>query len=622
MSRLPDLAAVAVLASVVGAALLLHDGGRAQAQAPTAPAATTAALTDGNSFAIRDVRVFDGERVLPRTNVVVRDGRIVAVGADVAIPAGVQAIDGSGRTLLPGLIDAHVHSWGDARRDALRFGVTTELDMMGDVTRSAALRAERTAMDATDQADLWTAGAAVTAPGGHGTQYGMAVPTLAADGDAAAFVAARIAEGSDYVKLIVEDMHVYGGAARLPTLAPAQVAAAIDAAHAGERLAVVHASAQDDARRALDAGADGLVHVFQDAPADAALVALAKSRDAFVVPTLSVVAMIAGEDGSAQLADDPRLSPWLTPAQRESLRGSFGGPGQPRLMANALASVAALHAAGVTLLAGTDAGNPGTTHGAGLHGELALLVRAGLTPVQALAAATSAPATQFALDDRGRIAPGLRADLLLVDGDPTTDITATRAIAGVWKNGHAVAPAAAPTADAPAIAAATLVSDFDDGGLATAFGGEWQPTTDQMAGGASTVVQAWQAGGVDGATGARPGALAVSGEIRAGFAFPWAGTMFFPSAQPMQAVDASARTELVFRVRGDGRTYSAMLFSGASQQAMPALQPFQAGPDWQEVRLPLAGFNGADLAQLRGIAFAAGQPAGAFAFQLDRVELR
>ncbi len=98
--------------------------------------------------------------------------------------------------------------------------------------------------------------------------------------------------------------------------------------------------------------------------------------------------------------------------------------------------------------------------------------------------------------------------------------------------------------------------------------------------------------------------------------------MFFPAAQPMQAVDASARSELVFRVRGDGRSYSAMLFSGASQQAMPALQPFVAGPEWREVRLPLSGFSGADLGQLRGIAFTAGQPVGAFAFQLDRVELR
>lgn len=266
--------------------------------------------------------------------------------------------------------------------------------------------------------------------------------------------------------------------------------------------------------------------------------------------------MMAGEAGGTTLAADARVSPWLSVDQQAAVRGSFGGAARPALLANALASVARLHAAGVTLLAGTDAGNPGTTHGAGLHGELALLVRAGLSPMQALVAATAAPASRFGLDDRGRIAPGLRADLLLVDGDPTTDITATRAIAGIWKNGHAVARTrpAATGAAAPAIAPATRVSNFDDGTLAHAFGGEWQPTSDQMAGGTSTVTQGWQAGGADGSR----GALAVSGEVRAGFAYPWAGTPFHPAPQPMQAVDASARREPVFRVRGDGRRYVAL----------------------------------------------------------------
>jgi imidazolonepropionase-like amidohydrolase len=91
------------------------------------------------------------------------------------------------------------------------------------------------------------------------------------------------------------------------------------------------------------------------------------------------------------------------------------------------------------LLAGTDAGTPGIAHGASLHQELTNLVDAGLHPVEALHAATAATARRFSLTDRGRIAPGLCADLLLVDGDPTTDITATRAIAGVWRRGFAVA---------------------------------------------------------------------------------------------------------------------------------------------------------------------------------------
>ena len=96
--------------------------------------------------------------------------------------------------------------------------------------------------------------------------------------------------------------------------------------------------------------------------------------------------------------------------------------------------------------------------------------------------------------------------------------------------------------------------------------------------------------------------------------------MFFAGQQPLQPVDYSQRHELVFWVRGDGREYSAMLFSGASVQ--PSMQSFTADAQWREVRLPLAGFKGADPAQLRGIAFTAGLPVGKFGFQLDRVELR
>lgn len=612
MKFLPEFAAGAALFAVLAAAMGLQSP-------PAGEVAATAPPSPTNTFAIANVRVFDGAGVLKRANVIVREGLISAVGAGEAIPDGIEVIDGSGKTVFPGLIDAHTHSWGDAQRDALRFGVTTELDMLGDWNRIPALRKQRESLAPTDQADLWTAGAAVTAPGGHGTQYGTKVPTLDEGGDAAAFVQARVAEGSDYIKLIVEDMSVYAGTKRLPTLAPAQVSASIEAAHDAQRLALVHASAQADARHAVQAGADGLVHIFQDAAADDVFVAAAKAADVFVVPTLSVVAMIAGGDEGSRLALDPKLAPWLSTEQVGSLEGSFGGPPRAEFLQHALDSVRALHAAGVTLLAGTDAGNPGTSHGAGLHGEMALLVRAGLSPIEALAAATALPAQRFGLKDRGRIGTGLRADLVLVDGDPTIDITATRAIVTVWKNGYPVPrPKAQASPAASAVEDQTLISDFEDGTTGVRFGSGWQTTTDQMAGGASTVSQQWVEGGAQGSR----GALQVSGEVLPGFAYPWAGTMFFPAPAPMQPVDASARKELVFQVRGDGRQYSAMLFSGASAQAMPIIRMFTADAQWREVRLPLSDFAGADLSQLRGIAFTAGQPQGRFEFLLDHVELR
>jgi imidazolonepropionase-like amidohydrolase len=105
-------------------------------------------------------------------------------------------------------------------------------------------------------------------------------------------------------------------------------------------------------------------------------------------------------------------------------------------LAHAQAAVVALHRAGVAVLAGTDAPAPGVAHGASIHRELELLVLSGLTPSEALAAATAAPARAFGFHDRGRIAPGLRADLLLVEGDPTADVRATRRIVGVWTLGR------------------------------------------------------------------------------------------------------------------------------------------------------------------------------------------
>src|SRR4029077_12579152 len=147
------------------------------------------------------------------------------------------------------------------------------------------------------------------------------------------------------------------------------------------------------------------------------------------------------------------------------------------------------------LLAGTDAPNPGTAHGASIHRELELLVQAGLTPIEALTAATAAPARAFHLDDRGRIVPGLRADLLLVKGDPTADITATRDIVSVWKFGveadrpayrAAVEKANASRASAPAGSESGLVSDFEDGKATAKYGAGWDISTDSVAQGKST----------------------------------------------------------------------------------------------------------------------------------------
>lgn len=600
-----DIAKIGVVVAAVLLAGLLWNGDG------DPPVAGGKLPSKSGGFAIRDVRVFDGVDFVERTTVRVKDGLIVAVGPDLELPEGLEVVDGRGRTLLPGLIDAHVHTWGDARRDALRFGVTTMLDMFSDPAALPAARRERADPAPTDVADLWSAGLLATAPGGHGTQYGIAVPTLAGPQDAAAWVAARQKEGSDWIKIVREDLHVYDAGHALPTLDAATAAAVIDAAHARSLRAVVHASAQEAARESLRDGADGLVHVFQDATADDDFVALAKQRGAFVVPTLSVVAAFGGQPQA--VSEDPRMRGWLSASQRQSL-GSAMRFSRPELLANALESVRRLHAAGVPILAGTDAPNAGTAHGASLHDELRLLAEAGLTPTQALAAATSVPARAFGLADRGRIATGLRADLVLVEGDPRADLAATRSIVTIWKNGHAV-DRRVVVADTPALTAGAI-SHFDGESIDSRLGSGWIATSDRMAGGASEAAIARSESGADGSA----GALRVTGIVRAGSARRWAGAFLNPGDGMMQALDASGLRELAFRIRGDGRPVSVLLFSG-EQGAAPAMQPVEAGTDWTEVVLPLSGFAGSDLARVRAFALTTSDE-GEFAFEIDQVEIR
>ena len=142
-------------------------------------------------FVILDANLFDGERWWPKASVQVADGRIEAVAEQLSPPDGYAVVDADGRTLLPGLIDAHVHTWGNARRDALRFGVTTLLDMFTAPDALASARVEREGLQPTVQADLWSAGMLATADGGHGTQFGTIVPTLSQPSEAFASTASR-----------------------------------------------------------------------------------------------------------------------------------------------------------------------------------------------------------------------------------------------------------------------------------------------------------------------------------------------------------------------------------------------------------------------------------------------
>ena len=348
------------------------------------------------------VRVFDGDRLLDGVWDVETDGAVIrsVEPAGTARPAGGEVVDGAGATLLPGLIDAHVHLRdADDLRTLAGWGVTTVLDMGTWAPILDELRR-------TGPIDVRGTGAAALGPGNPlGRQPGRPADSVVPDAEAARrFVVARVEEGVDYIKVIV-DPPGRGG------LDAAAVEAIVRAAHDAGKHVVAHASNTHAVRLAQDAGVDVLTHAPLDADLDADGVSDVVGSGRTVVPTLVMM------EGVAANVPVPGLD-----------------------YAHARETVAALHAAGVPIVLGTDANQaPGVPanvpYGESVHRELQLLVEAGLTPAEALHAATGASADRFALPDRGRIAAGQRADLLLVDGDPTSDITATRAIRAVRASG-------------------------------------------------------------------------------------------------------------------------------------------------------------------------------------------
>lgn len=583
-------------------------------------------MVSAQQFAITDVSVFDGEELLQPTTVYVQDGVIAAIGDDIEVPEDTTVIDGTGQTLLPGLIDAHVHVFTpEALVQNLVFGVTTVLDMFTDPGFAGAMRAEQEAGDSTWRADVLSAGVLATAPDGHGTQFGVEVDTLTDPAQAEQWVEDRIAEGSDYIKVIIETGEEMG--MEIPSLDQEIATAVTEAAQARDMLVITHVQTLEAARQALAAGTDGLGHIFTDEVVDQEFIDGAAESGLFVIPTMTVFQSLPEGTVDTSLLEDENLAPFLSQQDQMMLTQPFAGFEQMSLAAG-LESTGLLHAAGVPILAGTDAMNPGTTYGASMHRELELLTEAGLSPTEALAAATSVTADVFGLDDRGRVAEGLRADLLLVDGNPTEDILVTRRISGVWKDGVAVdreawsaniadqAEAGAELAEQLSGSEPVLISDFESGDLSAAFGQVWVPTDDSPAGGDSTATVTVTEGGADGSA----FALQVDGTVGDAFVQPWSGTMFMPANVPFAPADLSGLPVLSFDAAGTPGDYRVQLYcSNVGQQEVLEWE-FPVTEEWEEVRVDLGTVGNCDPSGVMAIIITSGT-IGEYSLRIDNVAL-
>ena len=348
-------------------------------------------------LAVVGVAVLDGDGgpAVAGQTVVAAGGLIERVGPAAAVdpPDGAVVVDGSGATLLPGFVDAHVHLGFYPPAQVLAGGVTTVRDLGWPADRLAAL-AEGAAAPGAASPRLLAAGQIVTVPGGYPTRAPWAPPGTARPVEGAAGAARAVGElaaaGAAVIKVALDD--------RVGPTLPAPVLAALVEAAAERGLGVTaHVGSAAEAAKALAAGVGELAHwPFDPAPLPGALVdALAESVVA--VPTLHI---------------DP------SPARRAGVR---------RFVAR-----------GGRVVYGTDLGNQGPPPGVDVE-ELRLLVEAGLGPGQALAAATSVAAAHLGLAGTGRVAPGARADLLLVDGDPLDDLTALERVLLVTRDGRVAA---------------------------------------------------------------------------------------------------------------------------------------------------------------------------------------
>jgi imidazolonepropionase-like amidohydrolase len=344
--------------------------------------------------AIQNVTLFDSTNLSGPRTIVIKDGRIADNGF-FAVEDAYEIIDGTGHTLLPGFIDSHFHPDNISHLEAAtRYGVTTGVIMACQAPQLCTSLQGHVGLSRIISASA--PGAAVNSI--YGRMLGLNASTALGQDSAVAWVDEQAASGAELIKLIAET----------PGLDQATLSAATAAAHVRNLVVACHATDYKSVQQALSADVDQVHHV----PLDRALDVGAIARfNAISVPTLIMM----------------RKTSEAIPALNFSA---------------SLASARALHESGITMLAGTDANAQSTApghsaFGEGIHDELELLVEAGLEPLQALRSATKLAADVWGLDDRGSVEPGMVADLVLVQGDPSRNISDTRRIRKVWVGGHA-----------------------------------------------------------------------------------------------------------------------------------------------------------------------------------------
>ncbi|WCM25582.1 amidohydrolase family protein [Sphingomonas sp. QA11] len=420
--------------------------------------ATLPALAE--TLVVKNFTLIDGRggAATPNSAMVVEDGRIVWVGPSAQAPVDAAAIDLTGKFVIPGLIDTHIHMGNvhdltqDERfyttenveadlRTYASYGFTTVAVMGTDKDSVFAVRnAERAGRPTMTR--LFTAGQGIVFRGGYGGVPGINRPVANAR-EAAIEVDAQAAKGADYIKFWLDDE-----LATMPKMPPEISQAVIDAAHRNGLKVFAHIFYLEDAKRLAAQGVDGFVHSVRDKPVDKELTDAMKEKGIVqVAATLSREAAMFAYGKPAPQLDDPFFKQSLSPealrllASPERQKSVASAPAFPRLPGffdTAMANLKREAAAGVHYGVGTDSGPPGRVAGYSGHWEMELMVKDGFTPGQAIQAATGYGAEILGAKDLGTIERAKWADFVVLDADPLKDIRNTRKINSVYIAGRKV----------------------------------------------------------------------------------------------------------------------------------------------------------------------------------------
>lgn len=413
------------------------------------------ALLFATTIAFRGATLIDGTGAPARVNelLVVRDGRVLSVGeakpeALAALPAGTRVHDASGKWIVPGFIDAHVHAESDGDlEEMLRWGVTSVRLMAEDVAAASRL-AERSRYPGSRFPDVFPAAPIFTARGGWWDQGEPPDRSLnrfpQTPEEARASVGKAKALGSAEIKLMLDDMTwCRAGRPALPRM-KREVARALlaEARRLGMR-ATVHAPGLADAKEAVSFGATALAHGVLDR-LDAKTLAEMKKRPVFYIPTMDIFEFLADTRSFVgQVLSDPaalaigreKVSRYRSKAYSDLYRERYPNfEGVRRHLPMLYQNLHRLHDAGVPIALGTDMW---AFPGLGVSIEMELYVRAGFTPLEAIRAATQTSARSLGVEkDRGTLEPGRKADFLILEGDPVHDVKNVRRISEIYKDGE------------------------------------------------------------------------------------------------------------------------------------------------------------------------------------------